>query len=205
MTHLGGADNRRIRIRLSGDQPQDLQALRRWLGLEEWFTEAEAQYGLRVVFRERDGTQQPTGPDGPPMGGVVTEIVLMVASGVLTPVFDDLYRRAKTSVQAFATNLSSSRHSIDAEVTAEDASDDVARDPSDAPSGDATDGATGNGSGGAHGDGGPATPDGGRPPDGTAPAAGSGTGAGTGSGTGAHHDAAPGAGPHDSGEAEGIG
>lgn len=201
MTHPGGADNRRIRIRLSGDQPQDLQALRRWLGLEEWFTEAEAQYGLRVVFRERDGTQQPTGPDGPPMGGVVTEIVLMIASGVLTPVFDDLYRRAKTSVQAFATNLSSSRHSIDAEVTVEDASDDVPRDPSGDGTDDGTDGATGNGSGDAHGDGEHATPDGGRPPDGTAPAAGSGTGRGS----GAQHDAAPGAGPHDSGEAEGIG
>lgn len=163
MTHHGGADSRRIRIRLSGDQPQDLQALQRWLGLEEWFTEAEAQYGLRVVFRERDGTRQAEGPDGPAMGGVVTEIVLMIASGVLTPVFDDLYRHAKTSVQAFATNLSSSRRSIDAEVTAEDPSDDesggVPGDPSD--------------------DDAPATPDGSIP--------------------------APGTGPRDGGEAEGIG
>jgi hypothetical protein len=115
-----GAAGHRILIRLTGDQAQDLKALQSWLSLEEWFTDAQAQHGLRVVYRERDGSEQAAGPDGPPMGGVVTEIVLMLASGVLTPVIEDVYRHAKTSARAFAANLSSSRRRVEAQVTAED-------------------------------------------------------------------------------------
>jgi hypothetical protein len=35
------------------------------------------------------------------------EIVLALATGALTPVFEDLYEHAKTSVRAFTANLSS--------------------------------------------------------------------------------------------------
>jgi hypothetical protein len=135
MTQGGAA--RRICIRLSSDQAQDLKALQSWLSLEEWFTEAQAEHGLKVVYRERDGTEQAAGPDGPPMGGVVTEIVLMVAAGALTPVMEDIYEHVKTSVHAFATNLSSRRRRIEGRVTVEDAPEDDAgggaRDTDDGP------------------------------------------------------------------------
>lgn len=156
-----GAAGHRILIRLTGDQAQDLKALQSWLSLEEWFTDAQTQHGLRVVYRERDGSEQAAGPDGPPMGGVVTEIVLMLASGVLTPVIEDVYRHAKVSARAFAANLSSSRRRVEAQVTAEGGA-----------GGDA-DGSTDSGTGGTGGTG-----------DGPADGHGNGTADGTGGATG---------------------
>lgn len=156
-----GAAGHRILIRLTGDQAQDLKALQSWLSLEEWFTDAQTQHGLRVVYRERDGSEQAAGPDGPPMGGVVTEIVLMLASGVLTPVIEDVYRHAKVSARAFAANLSSSRRRVEAQVTAEGGA------------GGDTDGSTDSGTGGTGGTG-----------DGPADGRGNGTADGTGGATG---------------------
>lgn len=149
-----GAAGHRILIRLTGDQAQDLKALQSWLSLEEWFTDAQAQHGLRVVYRERDGSEQAAGPDGPPMGGVVTEIVLMLASSVLTPVIEDVYRHAKTSARAFAANLSSSRRRVEAQVTAEDGAGGDADGVTDGGTGGTGDGpgnGTADGTGGTTG------------------------------------------------------
>ncbi|MEE4544877.1 hypothetical protein V2S66_23290 [Streptomyces sp. V4-01] len=133
---------------MTGDQAQHLKALRSWLSLEEWFTDAQAQYGLRVVYRGRDGREQAAGPDGPPMGGVVTEIVLVLAGAALNPVINDLYEHVKTSVHAFTTNLSGGERRIEGRVAVEDSSagaDDAedATDATDRTGGAATDDAAG--------------------------------------------------------------
>src|SRR4051812_14951171 len=41
MTDGNGEPSRRIRIRVTGDDAQNLAALHRWLSLEEWFARAE--------------------------------------------------------------------------------------------------------------------------------------------------------------------
>lgn len=95
---------RQIHIRLDGGGARDLGALHRWLSREDWFVHAEREYGLRVAYREEDGTERAAGPDGPPMGGLITDLVLLVAGAAIGPVFDDLYTRAKAAVRAWAEN-----------------------------------------------------------------------------------------------------
>jgi len=106
MTHGERGDEgcRQIHIRLEGGGARDLGALHRWLSREDWFVDAEQEYGLRVAYREEDGTERPAGPDGPPMGGLITDLVLLVAGAAIGPVFDDLYTRAKAAVRAWAEN-----------------------------------------------------------------------------------------------------
>jgi hypothetical protein len=119
MNH-GGAE-RRIRIRIDGDDDaSDLRALHRWLSLEEWFTEAEAARELKVVFREGDGTEQEARRGGPPMSSGVVELVLVIAGAALSPVFDDLYNRARVAVRAWADNSSSEQHRVEAAIDADD-------------------------------------------------------------------------------------
>lgn len=103
MTH-GGAGSRRIHIRVEGDQARDLGALHRWLSREDWFRQAQAEYGLKIAYREENGTERDARPDGPPMGGLITELVLVVAGAALAPAFEDLYTRAKAAVCAWAGN-----------------------------------------------------------------------------------------------------
>lgn len=103
MTH-GDANSRRIRIRVEGNPARDLGALLRWLGREDWFTQAQREYGLKVAYCEEDGTERETRPEGPPMGGLITELVLVVTGAAMTPVFEDLYKRAKAAVRAWADN-----------------------------------------------------------------------------------------------------
>ena len=103
MTHEN-AGGHQIHIRLDGGGPGDLESLHRWLSREDWFVHAERQYGLRVAYREDDGTEPAPGPDGPQMGGLITELVLVVTSAAMTPVFEDLYTRAKAAVSAWADN-----------------------------------------------------------------------------------------------------
>jgi hypothetical protein len=119
MTH--GATERRIRIRIDGDDARDLRALHSWLSLEEWFAEAEAAYGLKVVYREGDGTEREARRGGPPMGGGLTELVLVIAGAALAPAFEDLYSRIKVAIRAWEDNTSSDRHRVDTEIEAGDA------------------------------------------------------------------------------------
>jgi hypothetical protein len=100
----GDEGRRQIHIRLEGGGARDLGALHRWLSREDWFVHAQQEYGLRVAFREEDGTERAAGPDGPPMGGLITDLVLLVAGAAIGPVFDDLYTRAKAAVRAWAEN-----------------------------------------------------------------------------------------------------
>lgn len=100
----GDEGGRRIHIRLRKASPQDVGALYRWLGREDWFVRAERENGLRVVFPEGDGAERQDGPYGPPMGGLVTELVLVVAGAAMTPVFEDLYTRVTAAVRAWADN-----------------------------------------------------------------------------------------------------
>ncbi|SEN75157.1 hypothetical protein [Actinacidiphila rubida] len=100
----GDGGGRQIRIRLQGGSQRDLGALHRWLGREDWFARAERDSGLRVAFPEEDGTARETGPEGPPMGGVITELVLVVAGAAMSPAFEDLYTRVKAAVRAWADN-----------------------------------------------------------------------------------------------------
>jgi len=106
--------DRQIHIRLDGGGARDLGALHRWLSREDWFVQAEREHGLRVAYREEDGTERPAGPDGPPMGGLIPELVLLVASSALTPVFEDLYTRAKAAVRAWADNSGTRTPRVDA-------------------------------------------------------------------------------------------
>lgn len=108
-----GDGNRQIHIRLQGGSARDLGALHRWLSREDWFARAEQEYGLRVAYREVDGTERSAGPDGPPMGGLITELVLVVAGGALNPVFEDLYTRAKAAVHAWAGNSGAAAPQVD--------------------------------------------------------------------------------------------
>jgi hypothetical protein len=113
-----GGTSRRIRIRIDGDDPGDLGALYRWLSLEDWFAQAEAERRITVVYRDGEGIEQPPGTDhgGPPMGGV-TELVLVLAGAALAPVFEDMYTRAKVAVRAWADNSSTEERSVEVDVT----------------------------------------------------------------------------------------
>ncbi|MBY8879019.1 hypothetical protein [Actinacidiphila acidipaludis] len=131
------AGDRQIHIRLEGGGARDLGALHRWLSREDWFAQAQREHGLRVAYREENGTERPAGPDGPPMGGLITELVLVVASSAMTPVFEDLYTRAKAAVRAWADNSGARRPRVAATNTdpaagaAGRTADDDAADPSD--------------------------------------------------------------------------
>ncbi|MBD0740365.1 hypothetical protein [Streptomyces sp. CBMA29] len=126
MTHGDGEPGRRIRIRVTGDDPQDLEALYRWLKLEEWFAQAEAARELTVEQREYDGVRPDAEerPDGPSMGGVLSELVLVIAGAAVTPVFEDLYNRAKIAAHAWADNSSSADHPMVTDVQADDADEE---------------------------------------------------------------------------------
>jgi hypothetical protein len=146
-----GGTERRIRIRVGGDDARDLRALHSWLGLEDWFAQAEAANTLAVVYREGDGTEREAHRDGPPMSGGVIELVLVIAGAALSPVFEDLYGRAKVAVRAWADNVSSEQHPIDTEVEIESGDTDA---PVPAPAGpDVPAGATGSGAAGRAQDG----------------------------------------------------
>lgn len=98
------AGGREIRIRLDSGGARDLGALHRWLSREEWFVRAERDYGLRVTYREEDGTERMAYPDGPPMGSLFAELVLWVVGTAVAPAFEDLYTRVKAAVRAWADN-----------------------------------------------------------------------------------------------------
>jgi hypothetical protein len=138
MTDGNGEPSRRIRIRVTGDDAQNLAALHRWLSLEEWFARAEAEQGLSVVYREYDGAERDPAErrDGPPMSGGLAELVLVIAGAALSPVFEDLYRKAKVAARAWADNTSSDDHPVGTTVLTDDpaAADGPARVPADSPS-----------------------------------------------------------------------
>lgn len=125
MTHGDGESSRRIRIRVTGDDAQNLEALHRWLSLEDWFAQAEAEQRLKVVYREGDGEERDPREhrEGPPMSGGLVELVLVIAGAALSPVFDDLYRRARVAVRAWADNTSTSAHPVLTTVATDDADD----------------------------------------------------------------------------------
>ncbi|MEW2522702.1 hypothetical protein [Actinacidiphila alni] len=97
-------------------------ALHRWLSLEEWFTRAEAERRLTVAYREYDteGRDPAEERDGPPMGGGLVELVLVIAGAAASPVFEDLYRQVKVAVRAWRDNTSSDEHPVEAAATADD-------------------------------------------------------------------------------------
>jgi hypothetical protein len=127
MTHVDGESSRRIRIRVIGDDAQNLAALHRWLSLEDWFSRAEAEQQLRVVYREDDGEERDPQEDrdGPPMSGGLAELVLVIASAAITPVFQDLYNRAKVAARAWADNTSSDDNPVLTVVRTDGATDDA--------------------------------------------------------------------------------
>jgi hypothetical protein len=122
MTDGNGEPSRRIRIRVTGDDAQNLAALHRWLSLEDWFVRAEAEQGLSVVYREYDGAERDPAEqrDGPPMSGGLAELVLVIAGAALSPVFEDLYRKAKVAARAWADNTSSDDHPVGTTVLTDD-------------------------------------------------------------------------------------
>jgi hypothetical protein len=125
MTHADGgqaAQRRGIRIRVSGDDARDLGALHRWLSREEWFAQAEERDQLEVAYRERNGTERVIDADqvGPPMGGGILELVLVITGVAIAPVFEDLYAHAKVAVRAWAANITSSGRSVEADVQRDD-------------------------------------------------------------------------------------
>lgn len=124
MTH--GAASRRIHIQVTDADANDLGALHRWLSLEEWFTQAEENRQLKVAYREDNGTERTpaAGPAGPPMSGPIVELVLVITGTALSPLFEDLYARAKVAVRAWSENTSSEDRTVDAVVR---------RDPETAP------------------------------------------------------------------------
>ncbi|MFF7155404.1 hypothetical protein [Streptomyces sp. NPDC008139] len=127
MTHGDGEPGRRIRIRVTGDDAQDLEALYRWLSLEDWFAQAEAAHQLKAEVREYDGARHDPEErrDGPPMSGGLVELVLVIAGAAITPVFEDLYNRAKVAAHAWADNSSSDDHPMVTDVQADGAGDGV--------------------------------------------------------------------------------
>lgn len=131
----GDEDRRQIHIRLEGGGARDLGALHRWLSREDWFVHAEREYGLRVAYHEQDGTESPVGPNGPPMGGLVTELVLLLAGAVAGPVFDDLYTRAKAAVGAWAKNSGTTAPQVGSDTPERAPGPEGPREESDGASG----------------------------------------------------------------------
>ncbi|MET9218868.1 hypothetical protein ABZX65_08870 [Streptomyces sp. NPDC003300] len=59
------------------------------------------------------------------MSGGLVELVLVIAGAAITPVFEDLYNRAKVAAHAWAANSSSDDHPMVTDVQADGAGDGV--------------------------------------------------------------------------------
>jgi hypothetical protein len=102
----GGA--RAVRVRISGtfDSETDRADLEEWLLQEDWFKEHAREGLLRIERPDGDPGEGPgsSRDDGPPMGGLLGDILLIVVSASLQPVFGDLYDSIRTSVDAWREN-----------------------------------------------------------------------------------------------------